>query len=494
MPEFWRDIRFGLRLLGHSPVFALTISLLLGIGIGANTLIFSLFDALLLRPLPVPHPEQLVRLIEVRSNGFTTWDFPFELYEQLVSHGSSLSEVLCQGDLDVSFKDGESTERIRVNAVSKNFFTSLGIHAQLGRVLGPDDEKAGVTHAVLSRDFWRRQFAGSPSVIGRGINLNGRAFTIVGVLRSGMNGLSVDTSPDIRVSVTAGRMLVQQTSIGPPDPLRLEFQIFGRLRPGMTLARAEAEIEPLARRAYEDALIAARPKFATGLPQELLDSHLRLEPAGNGISSLRAQFSRGLALLMASVGLLLLLACANVACLLLARSAARSQEIGMRLILGATRWQIARQLLTESLLLAVLGGALGVLLTFMCRPLLLAAVPPIRDRAAVLQPLALHADIDMRVFYFAVLASFANRVALRVISGDARRWSRSDYRCSRNSHRHCAPARTKADGRAASRAVRAPAAGRKPPDKDVRAHAVDESRFRSRSHRHLHHRSGHESL
>ena len=108
-------MRFGLRLLGRSPVFALTVSLLLGIGIGANTLIFSFFDALLLRPLPVPHPEQLVRLIEVRSNGFTTWDFPFELYEQLVSNASSLSEVLCQGDLDVAFKDGEATQRIRMN-------------------------------------------------------------------------------------------------------------------------------------------------------------------------------------------------------------------------------------------------------------------------------------------------------------------------------------------------------------------------------------------
>ena len=255
-------MRFGLRLLGRSPVFALTVSLLLGFGIGANTLIFSFFDALLLRPLTVPHPEQLVRLIEVRSNGFTTWDFPFELYEQLVSNASSLSEVLCQGDLDVAFTDGEATQRIRVNAVSKNFFTSLGIHAQLGRVLGPDDGRAGVLHAVLSRDFWQRRFAGSTSVIGRSVNLNGRAFTIVGVLPSGMNGLSVDTSPDIRVSVTAGRMLVQQSSTSPPDPLRLEFQIFGRLRPGITLAGAEAENRTALRRPYEDALIAADPKLA----------------------------------------------------------------------------------------------------------------------------------------------------------------------------------------------------------------------------------------
>ncbi len=406
MPEFWQDLRFGLRLLERSPVFALTVALLLGIGIGANTLIFSFVDALLLRPLPVTHPEQLVRLIEVRSTGFTTWDFPFQLYQQLVSKSSSLSEVLCQGDLDVAFKHDESTQRVRVNAVSSNFFTSLGIPPYLGRVLGPEDDKAGATHAVLSHEFWQRRFSGSSSVIGRGISLNGRAVTVVGVLPRGMNGLTVDTSPDIRVSVSAGRMLVQQARTGPPDPLALEFEIFGRLRPGMAMATAEAEVERLLRRPYEDALIAARPKLAKSPGKELLDSRLRLEPAGRGVSSLRLQFSRGLILLMASVGLLLLMACGNVACLLLARSAGRSQEIGMRLILGASRWRVARQLLTESLILAILGAALGVLLTFLCRPLLLAAVPPIRDRAAVLQPLALNAEIDMRVLGFALVASF----------------------------------------------------------------------------------------
>ncbi len=378
MPEFWRDVRYGLRLLWRSPVFALTVSLLLGIGIGANTLIFSFFDALLLRPLPVPHPEQLVRLIEVRSNGFTTWDFPFELYEQLLLHASSPSEVLCQGDLDVAFKDGEATERIRANAVSSDFFTSLGIHAQLGRVLAPDDDKAGVTPAVLSYDFWQRRFAGSPSVIGRSINLNGRAFTIIGVLPRGVNGLSVDTSPDIRVSVTAGRMLVQQTSIGPPDPLRLEFQIFWRLRPGTTLTSAEAEIEPLLRHSYEDALIRAFPRFATGLPKELLGSRLRLEPAGNGISSLRVQFSRGLALLMASVGLLLLLACANVACLLLARSAA---HIG-----GDPVANSASTPYGEPVACCAGRRAGSFVCAYVQAVLLLTAVPPIRDRAAVLQP------------------------------------------------------------------------------------------------------------
>jgi predicted permease len=407
MSDFWGDVRFGLRLLARSPVFALTVSLLLGIGIGANTLIFSVIDSLLLRPLPVKQAEQLVRLIEVHPTGFITWDLPLALYEQLAAHASTLTDVLCQGDLDVAFEDGAAIERIRVNAVSRDFFSALGIQARLGRVLTADDDRAGLMLAVVSYDFWQRRLAASTSIIGRNIRLNGRAFTVVGVLPKGVNGLNVDTSPDIRIPLTAGRLLVQTPGIDPDSRLLLRFQIFGRLRPGITLERAETEIEPLLRGPYEDALIRAFPELAKAPRKDLFDSRLRLEPAGKGVSSLRAQFSRGLVLLMACVGLLLLMACANVACLLLARSAARSQEIGIRLMLGANPWRVARQLLTESLVLSLSGGAVGVLLTYICKPLLLAALPPIRDRAAVVQPLAVHVDIDLRVLGFAILASLA---------------------------------------------------------------------------------------
>lgn len=402
MSEFWGDMRFGLRLLARSPIFAVTVTLLLGIGIGANTLIFGILDTFLLRSLPVKHPERLVRLIEVHPTGFVTWDLPYALYEQLASNSAMLTDVLCQGDLDVAFEEGASTERIRINAVSPSFFSALGIGAHLGRVLTPGD--AGMMHAVISYDFWRRRFGGSTSIIGRTIRLNGRALTVVGVLPRGVNGLTVETTPDARVPLSAVRLLVAQTSKDPFGSLSLQFQIFGWLRPGVALERAEAEIEPRLRAVYEETLIRAYPEFAKRR-QNVFDSRLRLELAGHGISSVRAQFSHGLKLLMTSVGLLLLMACGNVACLLLARSAARSQEIGMRLALGANRWRVARQLLTESVVLAVLGGVLGVLLTYVCRPLLLAAIPPIRDRAAVLQPLAVHVDIDPGVLGFAISAS-----------------------------------------------------------------------------------------
>jgi hypothetical protein len=147
----WRDLRFGLRLLARSPVFALTAALLLGIGIGANTLIFSLVDTVLLRPLPVAHPEQLVRLIEVHPGNFITWSFPFGLYEHFPAAAAGLNDVFCQGDIDVAFESGGSTERIRVNAVSPNFFSMIGPHAAQGRALLAEDERT--SRSVGSRAF-----------------------------------------------------------------------------------------------------------------------------------------------------------------------------------------------------------------------------------------------------------------------------------------------------------------------------------------------------
>ena len=183
MAGFRQDFRFSLRLLARSPMFALTVSLLLGIGIGANTLIFSIVDTLLLRTVPVKNPEQLVRVIEVHPTGFVTWDLPQILCEELAASTSNLTGVMCQGDLDVGFNNGTSTQRIRINSVSANFFAELQMQAQVGRVLTQADDNPGTLNAVLSYDFWRKQMGGAASVVGRTIRLNGRALTIVGVLR-----------------------------------------------------------------------------------------------------------------------------------------------------------------------------------------------------------------------------------------------------------------------------------------------------------------------
>jgi len=402
--EFVRDLRFGLRLLAKSPVFTATAALLLAVSISATTLIFSVVDALLLRPLPVPHPENLVRLIEVHPNDFVTWDLPYDLCSALASRDSSLSEAICQGETDVAFRDGTSTERVRVHMVSPNFFSSLGVHASLGRVLTTVDEGSAAMNAVLSYDFWRRRFRSDPSILGRSIVLGGHPFTVVGVSSEEFNGLTVETSPDIRVPAAVDRSLVKPYAEMNPTARPLFAQIFGRLRNGVPVERASVEVDSLLHAAYQDIQDQIFPPAKGMTPAtSVIHSRLQLESVANGVSPLRAQFARGLEVMMAGVALLLLMACTNVAGLLLARSAGRAQEMSIRVALGARPARIVRQLLTEGLLLALLGGAAGMLLTLLCLPLLIHGLPPIRDRGAVLQPLAVHIGLNVPVLGFATV-------------------------------------------------------------------------------------------
>ncbi len=403
MTDLLRDLRFGLRLLAGGPVFATTAVLVLAIGISSNTLIFSAVDALLLRQLPVTRPNELVRLTQTHPSGFVVSSFPSELCKAISEETSIFSEVLCQGQVDPALLDRENTERVRVHLVSSNFFSTLGVGAQLGRVLLPGDETAEVMPAVLSHAFWERRFQRDPGIIGRNLTLNGYPLVVVGVSAKGFNGLTVETSPDIRAPATAERWFGGEStnSAATRSEPPIYAQIFGRLRAGITLERAEPEIESLAKSAYVD-LLRQSPESASTDPKWVFDTRFGLERIANGVSVLRPQFREGLLALMVGVGLLLIMACANVAGLLLARSAARGPEMGIRLALGASRWRVVRQLLSESLPLALLGGIAGVLLTYACVPLLVGAIPPIRDRMAVLQPLAIEIDTDVRVLAFAV--------------------------------------------------------------------------------------------
>jgi hypothetical protein len=223
-------------------VFAATAALLLALGISANTLLFSVVNALLLRPLPVAHPESLVRLIELHPNDFVTWNLPYGFCDEAASRDADFSEVICQGEGDVPFSDGTSTERVRIHLVSPNFFSSLGVHAYLGRVLTAEDERTLALNAVLSYEFWKKRMHGNTSVVGRKIALGGYPFTIVGVSPEAFNGLAVDTSPDMRVPASVDRLLLQ-TLRGNIDPATRPLfatsatQIFARLRNGIACER-----------------------------------------------------------------------------------------------------------------------------------------------------------------------------------------------------------------------------------------------------------------
>jgi predicted permease len=397
MSGFLGDVRFAARLVAKNPLFFGPAAFLLAIGIGASTLIFSLMNALLLRPLPVADPKSLVRVIEEHPNHFLTWDFPYQVCDAAEA-AAFFSEVICQGQTDTSFSDGTVTERVRVHLVSPNFFESLGVHPYLGRVLPAGEDRV----AVLSHGFWARRFQRDRSIVGRGIILGGHPFTIAGVSPEGFNGLSVDTSPDIRVAAAADRYLIQPDPGAAPGVRPLFAEIFGRLRNGMPLETANREINAQLSAPYRDAWNQYFPQVKGAAPDAVFQTRLQLESITYGVSTLRGQFSRGLQALMGGVALLLLMACANVAGLLLARSAVRTQEFGIRMALGASRARVMRQVLTEGLLLGLLGGAGGTLLTFACLPLLMRGLPPIRDRGAVLQTLAMHVPVDLRVLGFAL--------------------------------------------------------------------------------------------
>jgi predicted permease len=373
------DFRYALRGLRRTPVSGAVIVLLLALGIGANTIMFSLIDALLLRPLPVQRPQELVQLMHL--GGIVYPEFPSEFCRLMrESTPDAFSEVACEGELDVAFAEGANIERVHVGFVSPNYFTMLGVGALYGQMPVRSDE------AVVSYGFWQRWFASDPKLLGRKVLIDGHPFNVVGVLPRGFNGIQADTGPDVRITQSGEEALS-------PDPDRdASPWVFGRLRSGATLAQATAQAQVVLKAADLE-MKARRPAFE-------LDDKLQSVSIATGASALRERFSGALILLMAGVILLLLIVCANVGGLMLARSAARRRETAVRIAVGATRGRLLRQVATESAVLVMLGGVLGSALAYAAMPLVIRAMPPIRDRAAVSHPLLLDISPDLRILAF----------------------------------------------------------------------------------------------
>ena len=363
------ELQFALRTFRKSPVFTLVAVLSLALGIGANAAIFTLVDQILIRLLPVHNPAELVQMrIEGGRFGSNSGDgvhtFSYPLYKFLRDENTVFAGLAGQRLEQASLIANDRGEMISVGLVSGTFFGVLGVKPHLGRLITPDDDRLKNGHpvVVLQYHFWQNRFVGDRSIIGSTVRLNGTPFTVIGVAAPEFEGTAAGIPTNLWVPV------MMKTAITPTwDELENDryswFYLFGRLKPGVSLQQAQASLRVLYRQRQHEELKGPMFQKFPDLRERFLKQTFLLVPASQGQSFLRERFERPLLVLQWLVGIVLLIACANVANLLLARAAARQKEIAIRTALGASRAQIIRQLLIESIVLASAGGAVGILLS-----------------------------------------------------------------------------------------------------------------------------------
>jgi predicted permease len=378
LESFFADIVYGTRALLRSPALTIVAMTSLALGIGANTAIFSLVDAILLRSLPVKDPQQLVVLGEGRTRGignnvaFTELSSNpfFRQFRQRNVVFSDVAGIFSLNNDGHGFIEGSNeSQPISVQLVSGNYFPLLGVHALVGRTLNDADDNSEGDHpvAVVSYDWWKRAFAQNPNVLGKKIKLGSVIYTIVGVAPPEFFGTVVGEAPEVWLSLAMVKVVPPYYG-GYNDNFGKSLDLIGRLKPGVSLEQATANANLL----FQQITRSLPNAKLTQLNLQKLDkAHVTLTPMATGLSSIRSQFSQPLKILMAVTALVLLIACANIANLLLARAATRARELAIRQALGAGRTRIIRQLLTESLLLAFAGGMLGIALASVSSRILL---------------------------------------------------------------------------------------------------------------------------
>ena len=338
-----QDFQYALRTLRKSPGFTTIAVLCLALGIGANSAIFTLLDAAVLRTLPVSDPARLV---------FVSHSFSNPQYEYMRAHSSSLSGVLAHASIALHLTSGPVTDAPTGELVSDNYFNVLGAQPAVGRTFAPGEEAV----ALISHRYWQLRFQGDHGVAGRSVALNGLPFTVIGVTPRSFFGTEAGKSPDVFVPLSwCDRLVAGPSRLPLPNSFWLD--VIGRMQPGVTQAVASAEADVVYHQGIRDQASRMRP----GTVRMLEQRHITLTPAGRGGAGLRDRFGSPLAILLAVTGLVLAIACGNVANLLLARSAARRKEIAVRLALGAGRLRLLRQFAAESIVLSMAGASLGLL-------------------------------------------------------------------------------------------------------------------------------------
>jgi predicted permease len=391
-----QDLRFGIRMLLKHKGFTTVAILSLALGIGANTAIFQLIDAVRLRMLPVKAPQELVELRMANMDGARggIWREPavtFPIWEQIRDRQQAFTGIFAWGTDPVNLAPGGEVRRARALYVSGDFYSTLGVNAARGRVFTPADDQqgCGAPGIIISNEFWQREYGGDANIVGRQLAIADRSFEIIGVTPANFFGMEVGRSFDLSLPICAAALVRGNNRMY--SGIMWWLTVNGRLKPGWTMDQANAHLQTISQDIFKESLPADYPAASV---DTYLASKLKPVPAGAGISELRETYSQSLWLLLAIAGLVLLIACANLANLLLARASAREREIAVRRALGASRGRLIRQLLVESLLLSLVGAALGAVLAQALSRLLVAFLSTSAD------PVFLDLVPDWRVLGF----------------------------------------------------------------------------------------------